>query len=611
MSRDQARAWAASLFALVAVLLLLGWPEDLRAQPVAAGAVTSPDSLPPRQLPGLDGAALLGPRPAPVLVGLPFVFLHVRGAPGQWLAFSALGSTPRETGLFVEGLDLRDPISSTVDVHMLPTYWLSAIHLETTAATWGTPRGAAGAALSCSANRHTGQRPLSHVGYENGDWGVRAVDVALGMKVSPKADVLAGALLAGFEGFALRQEHDAQRIRATASAALTDNWSATYVALLTKTETEETPDPRQLALRLAAYPVRKDRRLDHALTLCGTLGRPVHVQANVTHTDLRREFHDYPLRLRWMEESHVLSLASSASVGGQKAAGLVGASVRYAQVESEVMGTHTDVEASLRCGLRTEPGKSWHLQFLCDGLVRQDTHLFLAPSLQVVRRLRANSWVEVHGSREVFFPSFAERYGQERVWGDRGLRPWAVHRVMAGLSSQGAHSAFYVGGFVRHGAREVVQHLGASGDSLFFTQAAGSHRLAGLTASFSAEPVKRSFLRCWVVAQTPLLGDQRLAELPSWHGWLTAGYGLSLFNSDLELTAQLFCQLLGDRYDANIEHRLSPLAVPGAEATARIMRNAVVWVRMENLLGLVYQTTWGYPMPTRFFTWGVNWSFVD
>jgi hypothetical protein len=602
--------WTVPLWALV-TLLVLGWSADSGAQGGAAGTVASQDSLPMRQPLSLEGVALLRPRPAQVLTELPFIFLHDRGAPGQWLTFSALGSTPRETGLFVDGLDLRDPISGTADVHMLPTYWLSAIRLEATAAGWGTPRGLAGGTLSCTARRHTGQRPLSHVGYENGDWGVHAVDVALGMKVSPKADVLAGALLSGFEGFALRQEYDAQRIRATASAALADNCSANYVALLTKSQTEETPDQRQLALRMAVHPVRKDRRIDHALTLRGTLGRPVDVAASIVHTDLRREFHDYPLRLRWQEESHVLTLASSASVGGQKAAGLVGAFVRYAQVESEVMAGHTDVEGSLRCGLRSEPGKSWHLQLLCDGMARQDTRFFLAPSLQVVRRLSTNSWVEVHGSREVFFPSFAERYGRQRVWGTQGLRPWAVHRVVAGMSSQGPHAAFYVGGFVRHGAREIDARFGASGDSLLFTQAAGRHRSAGVMASLFGEPVKRSFLRCWVVAQSPVLGDERLPQLPSWHGWLAAGYGLSLFNSDLEVTAQLFCQLLGQRWDAESEHRLPPVAVPGAEARARIMHNAVIWVRMENLLGRAYQTTWGYPMPTRFFAWGVNWSFVD
>jgi hypothetical protein len=546
-----------------------------------------------------------------VLAYLPLLFLHDRGARGQWLPYSVLGSTQRETGLFVDGLDLRDPISGMVDLNMLPTLWLSALRLELAGAGWGTPRTSAGATLVGTARKHTGNRPLSHVGYENGDWGVRAVDVELGMKLSRRVDVLAGALLAGFDGFGPRQQHDAQRIRATATVGLGKGWSATYLGLLTKSETEETLDPLQLALRTAVFPVWKDRRLDHALTFERTFAGSAAVQTTVSHTELKREFHDYPRGLHWIDQSQVVTLASSASMGGARIAGLTGAMVRYAGLHSPIMGDHRDVEASVRCGLRMAPGARWRVQFVCDALARQDTRLYLAPSVHVLRLLGATSNLTVDGSREVYFPSFQERFAAARSWGKPDLRPWVVHRAVAGVTVQRRGALWFLGGFARDSGHEVLHQWASSDDSYVYLQSPDRHRQAGLVATASAGPRERLVLRGGLTVQWPMFHDEHLPELPEWHGWFAVAYGLALFHSDLELTVRAFCQLIGERCDAGMVHRLPPQVVPGGEVQVRIMRNALVWARLENLLGREYQTVWGYPMPTRFFTWGVNWSFVD
>ncbi len=598
------------LMGQLALCLALAGPLG-RCAAQGARCAESDTTRPWQQAFVLVSEELLRPGVAEVLADLPLVFLHDRGARGQWLSFSALGSTPRETGLFVDGLDLRDPISGVVDLNVLPAFWMSAVRLDAIGATWGPPRSSAGATLVGTALRHTGNRPLSHVGYENGDWGVRGVDVGLGMRLSRNAAAQVGALVAGFDGYALRQQHAAQRVRGSAAMHVGHGWKATYAGLLTKAETEETPDPVELALHAAVLPVWKDRRVDQALSFQKAFGTSAVVQSTVAHTELKREFHDYPLGQRWIDNSRVVSLASSACLGGERAATLLGAMVRYANRQRETGDSQSDLEASLRLGVRMQLQSRWRIQLLCDALTRQDAKLYLAPSLQVVRVLGGQSWLTVDGSREVFLPSFQERYGVGRTLGNVGVSPWVVHRAALGVTIRKERCLLFAGGFFRDSGHEIFRQWQPSEASFVHVQAAERHRQIGLAASISTNPIAGLDFRGGLVAQTPLGDDEHLPEVPAWHGMAAVAYSLELFQSDLQLAVRAFCQLLGERYDVRMEHRLSSVAVPGFEVEARIMHNASVWLRFPNLLGLDYQAVGGYPMPTRFLTWGINWSFVD
>ncbi|MDZ7412064.1 MAG: hypothetical protein ONB15_00845 [candidate division KSB1 bacterium] len=554
---------------------------------------------------------LLRPRPGHALANMPALFFHDRGAPGQWLSFSGFGSSAREVGLTVDGIDLRDPIRGTVDLTTLPTFWVASVQLEPIWQRWEAPRAAAGATLRAVSCRHDGPRPLSHVGYENGDWGVRAVDVGLGMKLSPKTDVLAGVLLAGFDGFGPRQQYDAQRIRATVGAQLDQNWQAKYTALLTKAEAEVTPSPTEIALRSAIYPVTKDRRLDHALVVTGRWRSALAVEATFAHTELSREFHDYPLRLRWLDDARVLALAVSASRTRGPLAGMVGASLQGASLCSERMGKHADLEGRMRLGLRVQPHHGLQVALLLDGLGQLPGTLYVAPALQAKADLSPEHRFTLDASREVFFPSFQERYAVAPVRGDQHLQPWAVHRLVAALATQHEWCAWYAGLFLRQSAHEVMGSMTEAKDGLVFRQSNAKHRLAGLVGAAKAQPFSRLQLRGALTVQRALFGDERPPELPEWFASLSVGYGVALFGSDLDLTGRLSCTLLGPRCDVTLLHRLGAVAVPGAEFEARIMHNASVWVRIDNLLSFDYQVVWGYPMPKQFFTWGVNWTFVD
>ncbi len=593
--------------------LFLALYQALYAQSAGADNASPPDSA--RQSSAsevltLSAGELARPRPAQVVANLPLLFLHDRGAPGQPLAFSALGSSWREVGVMVDGLDLRDPVSGTADLTLVPTFWLAHLRLEPVRAHWRPPGSSVGATLQAGARRHEAPRALSHVGYENGDWGVRAVDVALGMRLSPRLDLLAGALLAGFDGFGPRQQYDAQRIRATAAVRLGSDWQARYSGLLTKAEAEQTPTPQDLALRKAILPVGKDQRLDHALAIARGNGT-LELQALVAHTELRREFHDYPLRLRWVDEARSLTLAASASRAGRSLAGIAGASLQACGLASEQMGDHLDVEGRVRLGLRTQSHRSWHLSFVWDGVARQGAPFYLAPAVQATAELGSLWRLTLDVSREVFFPSFQERYGVFPARGDVHLRPWAVHRVVTAVTGRRPQATWYAAAFVRQSAGEVLPSLTESGDALAFAQSAVSHRLAGLAAAFSAQPLRRLQFRAWLSAQRPLCGDKRLPEVPDWFAALRGAYDVALFASDLDLKLSLSCKFLGLRYDAQYLQRLGAVAIPSVELEARIMHNANVWLCLDNLLGLDYQTVWGYPMPKQFFAWGINWSFVD
>lgn len=552
---------------------------------------------------------------------LPSVFLYDRGGVGQVLAFAALGSTPREVGLCLGELDVRDPVSGTADLNLVPAHWVTLLNVVPSGLRWSAFGPSSGTALVAEARAHSGLHPFSHVAYENGDWGSHAVDVGLGMRVHRRATLLAGALLRGYQGFAPRQEHEAQRIRATAMFDAGRGWSARYLALLTKVETEETPDPFALLMRLAADPVRKDERLDHAFTVQGGVGlrRTAELTATLAHTWLKRAFHDYPLRERWFDRCHRVAASAQASAGDERLSVLVGAGLRLAHLASDLMGQHTDVEGALRLGARGKPGQVLSLQVLLQSSRREGSPWQLEYSLGLGAALSRRLELRIEGSREAYLPSFEERFARGSSRGDPNLRPWTVQRLLASIAGKGATASWQLGLFGRHSLQAIRQEWELLTAGWHYLQQRTSDRCVGLLGQAEVRAASALVLKGGFSMHWARRGEFQEPDLPRWLGSLEGRYRMPLFDGDLDVALAARCQLFGPRCGllrtpqepGGHEERLPAAAVLGAELLARIMRNATISISFDNLLDLRYQTIAGYPMPGRVFLWGVNWSFSD
>ncbi len=552
---------------------------------------------------------------------LPGVFVRDLGAAGQALHVNAAGLPPVFTSLSFDGLDLRDPVSGIYDANLVPVASVEQLTLLPSPRVSAAPHSFVPSSLVVRGISHDAVEPRSRVVYRKGDYGYSDLDINFGMKINEFMDFQGGGLVKEYDGSGVNEKYEAQKIRGKLNAAVTNIWRLQYVFLLNKADTEIRLSEYTKSSSPESRPYTVQKRFDHGVSVDGALfkNRSGLLSIAVQHTDLRRKIRDNPLAIGYNEDARVLKTAVKLTVPLSVVSLFSGAGLYYMDLESGLVGGKNEYETDVYAGsfftvrglfVETWLGVRGHRFF--------DNRA--TPNLRVQKKFSRRWKLSADYQTSVRFPSIEERFMSYDAWlGSESVLEEVVRGTTLSLEFAPGKARFFCSGYWRELTGGIVPEWSTT-ESQWILNNGELQRYLGVSGAlvfplFSRAAFGGNFY--WQKSETEHECDGHHA--PDAYGSIRFDWSREFFAGDLDLTVRLYCTALGKRYGVErtagapgyAQRELEFIAVPGAQIYGRIMRNAMVFVAFDNLLDLEYEWVPGYPMPGRYFRWGITWDFVD
>ncbi len=556
-----------------------------------------------------------------VFDALPFTTTLRRNAAGQPAPAWMFAGLPGVYRLDYNGLVLDDPVTGKVDLRMIPAESISHCQLLL------DPQKRRLAAFGIGQTMQLVSRDLaslpirSRVTYRTGQNGYDDIDARLGMLPRSNVAINAGGIAKSYVGTRAHEKYSVQKIDAAVKAIFKKRWSLRYRLLKYKSDLDVVlpvlPQPSDVVLPLLPQlqqPHEKIDRYDHGFFL----HRDSTLSAFVQLTDLHKEY--YGNHHQHIDQIYDLFQIRSGLEYRR--------SFRALHARFGVDGINRFTKSHIRSSLYRWQLDGWadftfpfspRLQSVFTLLLRKmrAEEAQMLPKWSLTYRCRPQTQLVLWMNRDWQFPSYESRYSDgPLVLGNPDLQPleythlgmvarFANHRftLMAGTSAlflDNSHTtAWRVDQPVYINNRDKERYF----IDLFCTYDLGRFRLL-LEARHGFFP--------------GLDSGHYMTDLPAQSGQAYLRFFDIFFKGDLHADLRIGCAFWGERYSAlpygvqqgKTYYRLDPVVVPYAHAKC-IIKDATLFLSVDNPLSLDYQIMYGFAMPKQLIRWGFSWNFLD
>ena len=555
---------------------------------------------------------------------LPGGYAFRRGSVGQPAPGLLFAGHERELTLDYDGLILNDPLTGVADLNLIPTESVQAMQLLRPSGRRENPFTSQAGTLSLEPVDLASLPIRSRVAYRTGT-GYDDNDARLGVQATPELAINAGGILKNYAGTKPHSKYRAQKVNVKIRRSFPGPWIFSYVFLMNKFDLD-IPWSQDLGIPdTLVSPHHKDVRYDHGLSL-QTNGFRTFLQ--FTHLNreeyLFRQFlYEERIATKRIETDPRVSVLRSTShldrdvPIGQLRLGLEG---EWATLKNESWGRHTDWSAAGLVSLANESEKFfWDISTKVEHI---GSGLFVAPELSggysAWPGVRLQGWLE----RKVQHPSFEARFKTgPLVIGTSNLKP--EQSIQLGLALRLENESYDV--FFVHSWESSKDRIGVR-PMAFDPEAHAGARFANLPAHqvYAFDAIADYRLNDWFSMAAKfhyshVFGAYDwLAYRPEFFGKAYVQIHRILFDHDLNARLRVGTEFIGTRYgplpfyldEPSLWIKQGPQILPYVHGIF-IIKDATLFVAMENPLGLDYERLYGFPFPKAQFRWGFVWNFID
>ena len=189
------------------------------------------------------------------------------GSLGQVSPFSFRGSTPQQTGIWLDALNLENPISGFVPTTVIPINLIEdfTVRGADSFAPFGTQ--SPGGLLNVNSLKFEGKQPYSKVNFRAGSWGYSDLGILFALPITKNVNFTFSGKRQGFDGFEVNRMHTGSRIFGRVSFQPHSKMELNYTIFLNKNEFEIPAPLLPAFVPLASGAKRKDKRFDQVLSL--------------------------------------------------------------------------------------------------------------------------------------------------------------------------------------------------------------------------------------------------------------------------------------------------------------------------------------------------------
>ena len=541
------------------------------------------------------------------------------------------GTNPAQTLILLNGCPLNSADLGPLDLSSLPVEAIRQIGVMRDPT--DSPYAYSGDAIQISTRPFEGgDRPISYVMYQKSvnkysDVDYSDVDVMLGQKISNSAEINAGVIYKNFSEGSLNSAYETQKIRSQLDTYLGSDWHASYLILYDKRDVgvpgRIVPDRLDL-LTPSAH--EKTLRYHHTANFQGNVfadsTEDVSIQLYYSSTYL--EFRDQP---NLIDETHRNRL------GGARFESYVpfanhdltfGATYQYHTLRSLEAGNHENHDMSVYLREVANFSAGMRLKFLGKLELQDGFDAFFSPNLTLERNGSSGTRTALHVSASRRIPTAFELYRENPyVLGNPDLEAEKISSIEGVFSARLLNSLMVKSSlFYRYVDSPI--HIAALADTERVSFAnANHHSFYGADADlhYQTTPGWAAGLRGNLLISRDDENEQ-LPDVPLFTGTAFFDIFRKYFQDDLKLHGRFSLRLIGPRHSPDYWYTSSPYFYPDElielstdpvldfKLTGTI-RDAQLFLSVENILGRDYQQIYGFPNRKRTIYWGLTWKFFD
>ncbi|MBN1782504.1 TonB-dependent receptor [bacterium] len=558
---------------------------------------------------------------------LPGVWIRDLGHNANWAGFRGYGSRTGQSDLLLNGFVLRDPVTGTADLGLIPVEMMRTMTVVT--AGQDSRIVSPGGAISIESRFLNTERPYSKAVYRTGPNHFSDLDLIFGQKYTDRFQILSGVLLNN-EGTENMDKYDGQHIYSTIQWQPLQPLSISYLILHNVSHSDlQYPVSAPRDSLITGYPNLRRNQADHMLRSTFHTGQwPVQVSWHYTRSDIRIldrvESHRSALQGRrheWTMEQQVPLLSDGSwhvrcerqslhkdSLETDRTVWQAGFGHRHAfsgnRLQSKITmelhhGTVHTAQAAARFDWRPGPLTVW---------------------TGFSRAVREPSPGEQSGI--VFRPSAPENEDDitllrdaVQIGGNPRLHAESAWTWDAGMDTETAFLQLQLRAYMQY--LDDLIHLTETGGSFVFDNGPEQQNL-GLESRLILGPWHGIGGQFMINLRQAERKGITLLEHPGIWGFAALTWKQAYFENDLVLNISVqsqfwngFYSLTGYTLDTPAYRSHQPGMLLGAKVIAGIMQNGGICFSLDNVLDAEVSMADGFLLPGRGFRIGYYWELYD
>lgn len=569
-----------------------------------------------------------------MLSNVPGVWVGDIGSTGQWASYRMRGCFENQVMLLLDGRPLRDPWSGICDLNLIPVEMIEKIEIYPSLNQFGlTPIGAV---INLVTSEIASNRPYTKFVYRTGSNNFSDLDITFGQKLSPKWEILSGALLKKYGETFPDKKYKSQQIRSKITYQPISTLEFRYSILHNKSDLYlpySIPMPGDSTILTS--PHRKRFRYDHTFQTKWNLWGTKNL-LRVAHTSLSYEISGKVINIERMFPVYTTAIHFHQELHTGKGPLSWGIQSRFRQLKDHegvrlkdsISKGYVQGQFSFKREYKTI--LQVHGHFSSDGKLR----LLLANQFCWSPLSTLNLWMSYNeGVRD---PSLGERFGYplypavpvsynqlttisllNQLYSNPNLKPEISRTIEAGMQWHLGNKIYTSIRPYYRDTRDLIQGVVTQKGGQFINQTKALFR--GMETQFHFGP--------WVNFKASLILNllkatdaegENLLERPNLWGNGSLSWRHSFFQDDLNVHLTLssrfwtgFWNLVGQTQEQSYLQYYNPGFILDFKAFFTIIKNATFTFAVDNILGTEVAFVSCFQIPKQMIRIGFSWVLFD
>ena len=550
---------------------------------------------------------------------LPNVFPLDYGSLGQVSPLSFRGSTPQQTSIWFDDLNLENPISGFVPTTVIPINLVEDFTVR--GADSFAPFGfqSSGGVLNLNSFEFNAKKPYSQVNFRAGSWEYSDLGIIFALPITKNVNFTFSGKRQEFDGFETNRVHTGSRIFGKISYQPGSKIELNYTAFLNKNEFE-IPAPLPAGfVPLTSAAKRKDQRFDQALSLkLGSLSQEKKLlNASLFFSTIREQSIADSVAFK-PRNMTIGTRIQQQLIAGNHLFGF-GAEFKTDVLSSPRLGDHTDkfgrvfIQDDFLLADKWRLGLQLNLESKNDYPIRFNPAVFFYYEPTEINKM----WVGFRRARR--YPSFVERFWPTPDFlGDPALSAETSSSFELGISLNSddvqVHAAVFLQQVDSWIGNTVLKNLADFGPANLDKRTVLGHDFKFIWKYFKGGEF--GFVGSYLTVAEP--GPSKRLQVPEISIYSYLDLGRQMFENYVYVNLRLIGRVFGEISGLTYENSPSlPSVVKLPETTvfdgqiSFQFSDARLSISMENLFDKKYQLVPGFFMPPKTFRFGIVWEFWD
>lgn len=554
---------------------------------------------------------------------IPGFWMREQGITGQWTSWSVYGQNLNQSKLFLDDVPLINGWFDTPDLSWVPTSLIQSISHQP-----GTSN------LHIQSLPVPEKNPFTRILYRVGHRGYSITDITFGQKYSHKFELMTGVIFSKYaENFTAyqNQKHNGNTVHVKMNYQISNQWNLQYQFIHNRLSNHL---PLTLSIQKDTLGVNHigSERYDHLLSAKGNW-LAWQVKASLSHNTHLYDLHnyDYDTKNEIPTSATHLNLFSSKNINQWTPYVQVDARTRSFKIP--VNGTERDYWGSIKIGSKL----NWSSLFAADLhltpylLPNQQTEL--AGCLKTKWHYHPNLKLDVSISKDIRIPSIGERFGFPYFAGfpmsysdglgqtnpdafisNKDVAPEKSYRIFLSVNWH-LKNWFLLQTTPYYQLLEDPLITSISNNQYQMTNL-GEYRFLGISSKIQLGPFYNFKLgTSFTAVKAQDDQDENLLERPNFWHFSYLRWGHAFFENDLIANLEVSLRQWTEYYsltypvsEENAYYYHPSQMILNAKGTFRIMENLIFSYAIENILGEILYSPYGYLLPGQTSKMGITWE---